>query len=85
MSADSTVSDKQNLTVKLDRRLLKKARVLAARRDRSISALLAEQIEALVGEDEAYERAARQALDLLDRGFSLGGRITATRDEWHER
>ena len=27
----------------------------------------------------------RRALALLDRGFHLGGRIEATRDEWHER
>jgi O-phosphoseryl-tRNA(Cys) synthetase len=39
----------------------------------------------LVSEDDAYEQAQRQALALLDRGFHLGGVITATRDEWHER
>lgn len=76
---------KQNITIKLDRRTLKKAKVLAARRDTSISGLLAEQIEALVREDEVYERAQRQALDLMEPGFHMGGRITATRDEWHER
>jgi len=64
---------------------LKKARVLAARQATSISKLLADQIEMLVGEDEAYERAERQALALLDKGFSLGGVIRGTRDEWHER
>jgi hypothetical protein len=47
--------------------------------------LLAAQIESLVGEDEAYEQAERQALALLDRGFHLGGTITSTRDGWHER
>ena len=51
----------------------------------SLSELLAQQIEALVGQDEAYERAERQAMALLDAGFSLGGMIPGTRDEWHER
>jgi hypothetical protein len=37
------------------------------------------------GEDEAYERAERQAAALLDQGFHLGGVIRSTRDEWHER
>jgi hypothetical protein len=37
------------------------------------------------GEEEAYERAQRQAALLLDRGFHLGGMIRSTRDEWHER
>jgi hypothetical protein len=81
----SAQTSKQNVTVRLDRQTLRKARVLAAKRNTSISGLLAEQIESMVGEDEAYERAERQALALLDRGFHLGGIITATRDEWHER
>ena len=37
------------------------------------------------GEEEAYERAQRQATVLLDRGFHLGGVIRSGRDEWHER
>ncbi|MDP1568974.1 MAG: hypothetical protein Q8L86_03140 [Vicinamibacterales bacterium] len=76
---------KQNITVKLDRRTLRKAKVLAARRDTSISGLLAEQIENLVRENDLYEQAQRQALDLMEPGFPMGGRIAATRDEWHER
>ncbi len=75
----------QNITVRLNRRTLRKAKILAARRNTSISGLLAEQIEALVGEDDAYEQAQRRALALLDQGFHLGGRIESTRDEWHER
>lgn len=76
---------KQNLTVSLTRQTLRKAKILAARRGSSISGLLAEQIEILVGEEEAYERAERQATELLDQGFHLGGVIRASRDEWHER
>jgi hypothetical protein len=76
---------KQNITLSLSRQTLRKAKVLAARRATSISGLLAEQIETLVGEEEAYERAERQALSLLDQGFHLGGVIRASRDELHER
>ena len=76
---------KQNITVRLDRRTLRKAKVLAARRNTSISGLLAEQIETLVGEDDAYDQAQRRALALLDQGFHLGGVIESPRDEWHER
>jgi len=76
---------KQNLTVSLARQTVRKAKILAARRGTSISGLLAEQIEILIGEEEAYERAQRQATELLDQGFHLGGVIRATRDEWHER
>jgi hypothetical protein len=76
---------KQNLTVSLPQQTIRKAKVIAARRGSSISGLLAEQIEILVGEEEAYERAERQAGALLDRGFHLGGVIRSSRDEWHER
>ena len=76
---------KQNVTISLSRRVLKKAKILAARRETSISGLLAQEIESLVGEEEAYERAERQALALLDKGFHLGGVLRATRDELHER
>lgn len=76
---------KQNITVSIPRDILRKAKVLAARRETSISALLASQIEILVGEEEAYRRAERQALDLMDRGFHLGGAIRAKREELHER
>jgi hypothetical protein len=76
---------KQNVTVSLSRQVLKKAKVLAARRETSISGLLAQEIERLVSNDEAYQRSERQALALLDQGFHLGGVIRASRDELHER
>ncbi len=76
--------EKQNVTVSLSRQVLRKARILAARRETSISGLLAQEIESLVAKEDAYDRAERQALALLDQGFHLGGTI-ASRDELHER
>jgi len=76
---------KQNLTLSLDRHTIHRAKILAAERSTSISGLLAQQIKILVGKDEAYERAAQQALALLEKGFRLGGLMRATRDELHER
>jgi hypothetical protein len=76
---------KQKVTIRLDRQTFHKAKIIAAQRSTSISGLLAHQIEMLLGEEEAYERAERQARALLDQGFHLGGVIRATRDESHER
>jgi hypothetical protein len=76
---------KQNVTVSLSQQTLRKVKILAAQQGSSISRLLAQQIETLVGQQEAYERAERQAALLLDQGFHLGGVIRASRDEWHER
>lgn len=75
-------NQKQNVTVNLGAETIRKAKILAAT---SISGLLAGQIEALVGEEEAWERSERSALALLDQGFHLGGVIAASRDELHER
>jgi hypothetical protein len=77
--------EKQNVTISISRQVLRKAKILAARRDTSISGLLAQEIESLVGNEEAYERAERQAMTLLDKGFHMGGVIRAGRDELHER
>ncbi|MGA7292980.1 MAG: hypothetical protein WBW53_08655 [Terriglobales bacterium] len=77
--------EKQNVTISLSRKLLKKAKILAARRETSISGLLAQEIEFLVGDEEAYDRAERQAMALLEKGFHMGGMIRAGRDELHER
>ncbi len=76
---------KQNVTISLDRQIVQKAKILAARRSTSISGLLARQIEILVGDEEAYERAHRQAIMLLDKGFHLGGEPRPTRNDLHEQ
>jgi hypothetical protein len=83
----STARDnvKRNLTISLDRQTIQKAKILAARRSTSISGLLTRQIEILIGDEEAYERAERQAITLLDQGFHLGGVIRVSRDELHGR
>lgn len=76
---------RQNLTVSLDRATLGRARALAARDGVSISSLVARQLQRLVDEDDAYRRAEREALALLETGFRLGGRILARREDWHRR
>jgi hypothetical protein len=78
-------ADKQNVTISISRGTVRKARILAARRSTSISGLLAEQIEMLVGAEEEWERSERSALALLERGFHLGGSVPVSRDELHER
>jgi predicted transcriptional regulator len=75
---------KQNLTVQLDRDTVRKAKVLAARRGTSVSALVAAQIKESVQAEDAYEAARRSALELLEQGFHLGGR-RLSRDELYER
>src|SRR5215470_8829320 len=79
MTTSGNSGERQNVTISFSRQVLKKARILAARRETSISGLLALAIESLVGEDEAYERSERQAISLLDKGFHMDGQIRASR------
>jgi len=76
---------KRNLTVQLDEDTVTKARVLAARRSTSVSRLVAQEIQRLVGEDDAYQRARTVALGHLSRGFHLGGDSLPDRNALHER
>ena len=76
---------KQNVTISVSRDVVRKARILAAKRATSISALLAEQIEAMIGDEEVWDRSQRSALAMLERGFHLGGQVPVSRDELHER
>ena len=76
---------KQNVTVSLNVQVIRKAKILAAKRSTSISSMLAEHIEALVNEDEAQERAACSAIARLEGGLRMGGGKLASREELHER
>jgi hypothetical protein len=78
------MANRQNVTIQLDRDLIRKARILAAKRGTSVSGLLASELKRLIGDDEAYDTARRSALEFLDRGFHLGGK-KVSRDELHER
>ncbi len=75
---------KHNITVAIDAGLLKKARAVAARRGRSVSALLAEELRDLVDDDETYSAARKRAESLFSNPLPLGG-VPITREELHER
>ncbi|MEX0925223.1 MAG: DUF6364 family protein [Dehalococcoidia bacterium] len=77
--------ENRNLTVRLNAEIIRKARILAAERSTSVSRLVAEQIERLVGKEEAYKAAQREALNALGRGFHLGGGPLPDRGELHDR
>ena len=64
----------QNLTLKLPAEIVRKAKVVAAERGTSISALVTKKIEELVGEDAEYQAAKRRAFEWLKQGWHLGRR-----------
>ena len=76
---------KTNVTLRVDADLLREAKVLAAKRNSSVSRLLADLLETLVRGDRSYEEARRQALARLAKGYDWGWRRPADRGELHER
>ncbi|MGH9380248.1 MAG: DUF6364 family protein [Thermoanaerobaculia bacterium] len=76
---------RRNITLTLDEDLIQKVRVVAARRNRSVSALLRHELTRLVAEDQAYETAKRAALERLERGGHLGAGKLPAREELHDR
>ena len=79
--------ERQNVTLSLPKEILRKAKILAAERQTSLSALLTETLEEIVAKSDRYEIAKQRQLVLMERGFDfgLGDTITWTRDELHER
>ncbi len=76
---------KQNITVSLEKEQLKKIKILAAKKDTSVTKLLADQLAKVLAEEDDYEAAKKRALARMKKGYRLGGRILWTRDELHER
>ncbi len=79
--------NRQNVTLSLPKSLLKKAKIIAASREKSLSELLRESLEEKVREANGYKKARQRQVKLLKEGLDLGtkGDITTTRDELHDR
>lgn len=79
--------NRQNVTLSLPKSLLKKAKIIAASREKSLSELLRESLEEKVREANGYKKARQRQVKLLEEGLDLGtkGDITTTRDELHDR
>jgi predicted transcriptional regulator len=75
---------KVNITIKLDKDLLRRIRVLAAEKGTSVSALIATRFEEEVSQRERYEAAKKSAIARMKEGWDLGGK-PFSRDELYKR
>jgi hypothetical protein len=76
---------KQNVTLSVEKDLIKKGKVVAARKDSSISKMLAGLLKDMVENEDRYEAAKRSAIQLLKKGLHLGGKTTWKREDLYER
>jgi predicted transcriptional regulator len=77
----------RNITLALPEELVRRLKILAARQDTSISALLTATLSDLADQEEGYAEARDAMIGDMERGYDLGtrGRISWTRDSLHER
>ena len=76
---------KQNITLSIEKDLIRKAKTLAAKKDISISKLLSEELARLITGEDLYESARKRAIARLKKGFHLGGKTLPSREELYER
>jgi metal-responsive CopG/Arc/MetJ family transcriptional regulator len=79
--------EKQNVTLSLPVELLQKLRVMAAKRNVSMSSLMTSAITKKILDEDDYDARGKRLIERMknatDRG--TGGKITWTREELHER
>ena len=76
---------KTKITLTLDAELLQAARAVAADQGRPLSALLTDQMAAIVRERRGFAQARDRALARLRKGIHLGWTSGRSRHDVHER
>jgi len=75
----------RNLTLTLPSDLVRRAKIAAAARDTSLSALIAEYLERLTRDDD-YDEVWQRERTLMEQGLPMSvGEVTWSRDDVHER
>ena len=74
-----------NVTLSIDEKDLKQARILALQQGTSLNAVIREYLKSYIGHSNQYQQVMERILRQADQSqFSSGGRKW-TRDELHER
>jgi hypothetical protein len=76
---------KQNITLSIEKDLIRKAKILAARKDTSVSKMLSEELARIITAEDLYESARKRATARLKKGVHLGGKILPRREELYAR
>ena len=76
---------KTRVTLTLDAELLRAARAVAAEEGRPLSALLTDELVAIVRERQGFTQARERAVARLREGIDLGWTPARSRHDVHER
>jgi indole-3-glycerol phosphate synthase len=76
---------KRNLTIQLEESLIKRAKIIAAIKDESISKVVARELEKYILTEDQYGKAKAHALSAMKKGYKFGGKDYPKRDALYER
>jgi hypothetical protein len=91
MTSEDSMESSQKVTLTIPEDILRKAKMLAGKKNISLDELLTQALVELVSserDEESYERARKRNVELLQKGFNnLGsqGTIPWSREDLHER
>ncbi len=75
--------ERQNVTLSIPKAVLIKAKMLALKEKKSLSALIRESLEEKIRKDTGYGKAMEKEIRVMEEGFHLGtgGRMPCSREE----
>jgi hypothetical protein len=79
--------EKQNVILALPEGLLKGARILAVKREQSLTEMVQKFLEKEIKKEERYRMAMKKHKKILEEGIDLGtyGKFEVSREDIHER
>lgn len=76
----------QNVTLSIPKDVLHRARIIAVKRNTSLSGLMKEYLEKLIADEEGYQQAQEFCLQEMKKGYDIGAKPGSyTREDLHER
>jgi hypothetical protein len=79
------VNGKQSITLSIPKDILQQAKVLAVKRNLSLSGLITDMLIELVENEVRYEEAMRRNLSRFEEARALSGDYSWSRESLHER
>ncbi|PKN70953.1 MAG: hypothetical protein CVU54_02935 [Deltaproteobacteria bacterium HGW-Deltaproteobacteria-12] len=76
---------KQNITISLDKDLIRTGKIIAAQQGTSLNRMLRLELERIIRNVKKYDIAKQKAIAAMKTGFHSGRARYPSRDELHER
>ncbi len=76
---------KQNITISLDKDLIRAGKIIAAQQGTSLNRMLRLELERIIRDVRKYDMAKQKAIAAMKAGFHSGMDRYPSRDELHER